>query len=53
MARRPIFAEKRPKSARFRLYGGPPLRYVSPPMIRKAGKTTIKTKPNGALGSCA
>ncbi len=37
---------------RFWLYGRAPLRYGSPPMIRKASKAT-KTKPTGALGSRA
>jgi hypothetical protein len=38
----------------FRLYAGPAVRYVSPPMTRAGIKaTTKKTKPSGALGSCA
>ena len=32
---------------------GNPLRYIPPPMIRAITKKTIKTKPAGALESCA
>ena len=35
------------------LYGGPSLGYVSPPMIRTTTKKGTKTKPAGALDSCA
>jgi len=35
------------------LYAGPLLGYVSPPMIRTGLKLITKTKPSGALGSCA
>jgi hypothetical protein len=35
------------------LYGGSSLGYVSPPMIRTITKKGTKTKPVGALDSCA
>lgn len=35
------------------LYGAAGLRYISRPMTRLTIKKTRKTKPDGALGSCA